>query len=195
MGGHLLDWLKARFGNAAPAPDPRNMLRQAIADLGRPELVEAALAWYDDPLAYTETALSGNHEPAWAESDRNPSPDELASDVFLHLMMEEGYIGVIDWADGPEQMAETFDMLFARSKVAPLDACEREALDRVCAGSKRGECFHNANDALASMIRARQLGVRYLDMGWDAHVPILGKEAMLTQWQQRRFGKRFPVLP
>jgi hypothetical protein len=171
------------------------MLRQAIADLGRPELVEAALAWYDDPLAYTETALSGNHEPAWAESDRNPSPDELASDVFLHLMMEEGYIGVIDWADGPEQMAETFDMLFARSKVAPLDACEREALDRVCAGSKRGECFHNANDALASMIRARQLGVRYLDMGWDAHVPILGKEALLIQWQQRRFGKRFPVLP
>ena len=192
----MLEFLKRLLGvEPAPAVDPRAVLANALAELGASDLVPRALALYDDPEAFVSFALDCGGFVPWEGEERQPGAPELAFAVFLTLMMQNDRIGMIDWADGPQEIAEVFDSLLAKAGVDCLSPRERSELETLAEGGKRGDAFLRAMDWLASAMALRGLAVHYLDMGWDAHVPFLAAPEVLERWQSARFGKRQPVLP
>jgi hypothetical protein len=188
-------WLRLLLGKAAATPSPRAVLAAAVSEFADASLVERTLALYDAPHAFEEYALESGHEPPWLEEERNPTPEELASEVLLRVLFVEGYVGHIDWADGVNSILGIFDSLFLKRGVPTLNAEERATLTRSAIDSVRGDAFMQLLDPLQAAAKTRGFEIVYLDLGQDAHFPLLLTTDAFRRWRKATFGKGVPVLP
>ena len=78
---------------------------------------------------------------------------------------------------------------------AGVQHVEQRELEALAEGGKRGDAMPRARHWLEAAMASRGLSVHYLDMGWDAYLPILAAPEVLKRWQSALFGKRRPVLP
>lgn len=191
----LVSWLDRSLGREKAISDPRALLAEAMSDIGGTLLAERAIAFFDAPKDFTEYAIDVRTEPLWVLEDREPAPDELASEIFISLLLAEDRLGCVDWADGYEKVAAVFDSLLSHAKVAVLQADERNALAAKAASAARGEAFLQLWPLLEGQAKRRGLEFVYVNLGQDAHFILLMSPEAKKRWSQARFGKGFPVLP
>jgi hypothetical protein len=191
----MAHWFKRLLGGAALTPSPRDVLDEAVSALADASLIDKALALFDAPDDFVEYALKSGNEPAWLEEERQPTPEELASNVLLRVLLVEGYVGHIDWAAGASSVFDTFDSLLVKRRVSTLSAVERATLTECVAGAARGDAFMRLLDPLAASVKKRGLEVVYLDLGQDAHFPLLLSIEAHLRWRDASFGMGTPVLP
>jgi hypothetical protein len=184
------------FGEKAPVASPREILAQAIAEIGHPSLVPKALSLYDDPTPLIEewSHVQGDL-PEWADSARPQSAAELAFQVFDHVMREDERIGFIDWADGWIAIARVFDTLFERSGVKALDDHERADMESRTANCSRGESIISLMKPMHALVEKRGLELTWMHSEQDAHFPIVMQPQTFEKWRKARFGKGVDVLP
>lgn len=188
-------WLTNLFSRQAPVDGSRALLADAIAELGDPLLVPQALAWFDDRETFENHLLDSGDETAWMGEERAPETPELAFEIFFRVLSSNHYIGVLDWADGAEEITVCVDALLARANLRLLDDEEKRRLRDLAAGGKRGAAFNAMRGALEAAALGRGRVMKVLDLGHDAYYPTLLTPAAKERWAHATFSRDFPVLP
>jgi len=178
--------------------DPRDVLLAAMTDFSNSALASRAIAFYDDPQQF-EVFLEGVRQDApWSADERVPMPAELAFEIFFVLLLEDNYIGYVDWDAGGGEVLDAYDRLFSRADLAKFTAAEREQAARICIRCrKRGDPLLMLFDHLQAAAKARAREIVRFQMGQADQFPaLLTPEAYRrwTRWSAPKFGKGFPVI-
>lgn len=183
-----MGWLSRLFGPKSPPRPPRDILAEAIADIGDPSLVPAALALFDDPHELIERWEEEQGDaPDWSEA-------ELASQVFEHVLREDNRIGYLDWADGWMCIESEFNKMFERAGVEPVNLEERAHMDRATENCERGRATQILWDFMYDTGKKRGLQLDWITSDADCHFPIFMKPEAYKKWQNAQFGKGVDVL-
>ena len=192
----MASWVQMLFRRQRQ--DPRHVLRQAVTDFSNSALASRALAFYDDPQQFEAFLESVRQEAPWSADERVPMPAELAFEIFFVLLLEDNYIGYVDWDAGGGEVLDAYDRLFSRAGLAKFTAAEREEAARICIRCrKRGDPLLMLFDHLQSAAKARAREIVRFHMGQADQFPaLLTPEAYRrwTRWNAPKFGKGFPVI-
>jgi len=188
--------LSGLFGQKVPLRSPRDILADAIADVGDPSLVPVALTLFDDPSQLIEQWEGEQGEPPeWADPERPQSAAELAYQVFEHVLREDQRIGFLDWADGWMCVEREFNMMFRRLGAPPVDDTERAHMERATENCERGKTTQILWNFMHDMGRRRGLQLDWIQSDGDCHFPMYIRREAYEKWRRARFGKGVDVLP
>jgi hypothetical protein len=194
--------LSRLFGPKEPPRPPRDILAEAIADIGDASMPSQALALFDAPQALIEEWEKVQGElPAWADPQRPETEAELAWQVFEHVLEQHGRIGFLDWSAGWGDIETEFNRLFARAGVDAVSEQERarmsEAMEIASAlrPGKRPLAVEVLWDFMDEMVGRRELKLDWLTTDADCHHPIVMRPEAYEKWKPARFGKGVDVLP
>jgi hypothetical protein len=183
------------FGSRRALP-PDALLQRAIAQIAGTTVAEQALAFFRDPEDFLVWLESRGQYPAYAQDEREPTPAELASEIFSQLLSDHGHIAVIDWKTGVDGIVDACDRMFALQDAPPLEAEEIARMHATAAaGSAPDAPYMGLRDRLHAAAGARGLALAHMDMGQDAHFPLALRAEHWPQIRDARFGKHFPVIP
>jgi hypothetical protein len=190
----MIRWLKNLLGPKAPPPDPRQILAEAISEIGDPSLVPKAMELYDSPEAFDAYMYEAHLEPPWVSDDRAPRPGELGYEILWTVLEQNGRAGFIDWATGVIGILDTFDELFVKAGVARFSVEQRTELERLHEHAERGKAFRALFKTLDRAAQERGLEVTYRSLDHDAHYPVLLTPAAYKRWDNAMFAKGLPVI-
>jgi hypothetical protein len=170
-----------------------------MTDFSNSALASRAVAFYDDPQQFEEFLDGVNREGPWAEYARAPKPAELAFEIFFVLLLENNYLGYVDWDAGGDEVLEAYDRLFLRAGLAKFTDAEREEAARICTRCRqRGDPLLMLFDHLDAAAKTRARKIVHFNMGQADQFPVLlTPEAYgrWTRWNAPKFGKGSPVIP
>jgi hypothetical protein len=126
-------------------------------------------------------------------------PAELAFEMFFVLLLENNYLGYVDWDAGGDEVLEAYDRFFLRAGLAKFTDAEREEAARICTPCRqRGDPLLTLFDHLAAAAKTRAWEIVRFNMGQADQFPaLLTPEAYRrwTRWNASKFCKGFPVIP
>jgi len=170
-----------------------------MTDFSNSALASRAVTFYDDPQQFEAFLQSVRQDAPWSADDRVPTPAELAFEIFFVLLLEDNYIGYVDWDAGANEVLDAYDRLFSRASLAKLTDAERQMAAHICIRCRRrGDPLLMLFDHLATAAKARKREIVHFHMGQADQFPaLLTAEAYRrwTRWNAPKFGKGFPVIP
>lgn len=170
------------------------MLGAAAGDIGGEELSRACLRFFDDRGAFAAWGGHSQGEPPWFSEGRDPDDGEVAADILREMLVANGHMLIIDWAEGPGAILDKSDRLFAKAGAPPIAAARRGELVRACDDIARGEAALRLMDPLSDEARDRGLVIHWWNTGGDVHAPLVLTGKALRRWRHARFGRRHAVL-
>jgi hypothetical protein len=175
---------------------PEVVLRTAVAAVAGEAMATRAMDFFHDPGAFVAWLEARHQCPDFVQDEREPSPAELAWEVWFHLLSEHGYACCLDWKDGLDGIVEAFDGMFA---LQGAPAWRLDELARLCgiaaASEPPGGPYMDLWDSLHAAARERGLALEPLDLGNDGHCPLVFRAEHRALLRDARFGKGYPLLP
>ena len=175
---------------------PETVLRTAVAAVAGEAMAARAVDFFHDPSAFLAWLDTRHQCPAFDQEEREPSPAELAWEVWFHLLTEHGHARCLDWKDGFDAIVEAYDGMFARQGAPALRPDELARLRGTAATSvPPGGPYMDLWDSLHAAARERGLALTHLDLGGDGHCPLVFRDEFRAWLRDARFGKGYPLLP